>query len=388
MTVEMDNTDKLKVLFEDAQKMGLTFELPDINRSAYRFEPVTDKVIRYGLGAIKGTGENAINAIVAAREEGGAFTSLFDFCNRVDRTRLNKRTVEALIKGGAFDNLHLNRAALIASIDLAFEFAATQAANANQGGLFDMLDGPGSSTDEPPLVQATPWGIKDRLVQEKTAIGFYLSGHLFDENETEVRRFARLKIDDLIDSRDPQLLAGIVSDFRVINGRSGKLALFKLDDKSGVIEASADEGIWAEQPGLLKDDALVILQAVPRFDRFSGGMRLNVQQIWDLPSARCRFGKYLLAQVALNGSGDGPQLQAVVQQHPPKRQLLDNGDEINRGLPVRLQLLVRGAEGMQPEERLEGQLKLGEASRFYPSDAALAAWMALLPEGKTQVMYE
>ena len=77
-----------------------------------------------------------------------------------------------------------------------------------------------------------------------------------------------------------------------------------------------------------------------------------------------------------------------MQQHPPKRQLLDNGDEINRGLPVRLQLLVRGAEGMQPEERLEGQLKLGEASRFYPSDAALAAWMALLPEGKTQVMYE
>ena len=388
MTVEMDNTDKLKVLFEDAQKMGLSFELPDVNRSNYRFEPVTDKVIRYGLGAIKGTGENAINAIVTAREEGGAFTSLFDFCNRVDRTRLNKRTVEALIKGGAFDNLHLNRAALIASIDLAFEFAATQAANANQGGLFDMLDGPGSSTDEPPLVQATPWGIKDRLVQEKTAIGFYLSGHLFDENETEVRRFARLKIDDLIDSRDPQLLAGIVSDFRVINGRSGKLALFKLDDKSGVIEASADEGIWAGQPGLLKDDALVILQAVPRFDRFSGGMRLNVQQVWDLPAARCRFGKYLLAQVALNGSGDGPQLQAVLQQHPPKRQVLDDGDEISCGLLVRMQLTVKGAEGMQPEERLQGQLKLGEASRFYPNDAALSAWTALFPEGKVQVVYE
>lgn len=388
MTVEMDNTDKLKVLFEDAQKMGLSFELPDVNRSNYGFEPVTDKVIRYGLGAIKGTGENAINAIVTAREEGGAFTSLFDFCNRVDRTRLNKRTVEALIKGGAFDNLHLNRAALIASIDLAFEFAATQAANANQGGLFDMLDGPGSSTDEPPLVPATPWGIKDRLVQEKTAIGFYLSGHLFDENESEVRRFARLKIDDLIDSRDPQLLAGIVSDFRVINGRSGKLALFKLDDKSGVIEASADEGIWAGQPGLLKDDALVILQAVPRFDRFSGGMRLNVQQVWDLPAARCRFGKYLLAQVALNDSGDGPQLQAVLQQHPPKRQVLDDGDEISRGLPVRLQLTVSGAEGMQPEERLLGQLKLGEASRFYPNDAALSAWTALFPEGKVQVVYE
>ena len=113
MTVEMDDTDKLKVLFEDAQKnFGLTFEPPDVNRGTYRFEPVTDKVIRYGLGAVKGTGQHAIDAIVAAREgrgqgpQGsttGPFKSLFDFCVRVDKARLNKRTVEALIKAGAFD---------------------------------------------------------------------------------------------------------------------------------------------------------------------------------------------------------------------------------------------------------------------------------------------
>jgi len=90
MTVEMDDTDKLKVLYEDALKFGITFDPPDVNRGNYRFEPVTDKVIRYGLGAIKGTGQQAIEAIVAAREEGGSFTSLFDFCNRVDRSRLNK----------------------------------------------------------------------------------------------------------------------------------------------------------------------------------------------------------------------------------------------------------------------------------------------------------
>ena len=87
MTVEMDDTDKLKVLFEDAQKnFGLTFEPPDVNRGDYRFEPVSDKVIRYGLGAVKGTGQQAIDAIVKAREEGGPFTSLYDFCVRVDRT--------------------------------------------------------------------------------------------------------------------------------------------------------------------------------------------------------------------------------------------------------------------------------------------------------------
>ncbi|MFM2240160.1 MAG: polymerase subunit alpha, partial [Pseudomonadota bacterium] len=107
MTVEMDDTDKLKVLYEDALKFGIRFDPPDINRGTYRFEPVSDKVIRYGLGAIKGTGQQAIEAIVAARNEGGPFTSLFDFAVRVDRSRINKRTVDALIKAGAFDALQM-----------------------------------------------------------------------------------------------------------------------------------------------------------------------------------------------------------------------------------------------------------------------------------------
>ncbi|MDO8388639.1 MAG: DNA polymerase III subunit alpha, partial [Polaromonas sp.] len=226
MTVEMGDTDKLRILFEDALKMGMGFEPPDVNRGVHRFEPVSDKIIRYGLGAVKGTGQQAIDAIVAARSEGGAFKSLFDFCMRVDRTRVNKRTVEALIKAGAFDSLQLHRASMLASVDRAFDFANAAEANANQTGLFDMMDSHAASTQEPELVAATPWGIKERLSLEKTAIGFYLSGHLFDEVEREVRQFARRSIDELLDSREPQLLAGIVSDFRVINGNRGKLALF------------------------------------------------------------------------------------------------------------------------------------------------------------------
>ncbi|MDP3343815.1 MAG: DNA polymerase III subunit alpha, partial [Hydrogenophaga sp.] len=175
MTVEMDDTDKLKVLLEDAIKMGLTFESPDVNRGVSRFEPISDRVIRYGLSAVKGSGQQAIEAIVAAREGRGVgpngdtvgpFKSLFDFCARVDRSRINKRTVEALIKAGAFDAIALNRASLMASVDLAFEFGAAALANANQCSLFDMGDGDahGSSTQEPVLVQATPWGVKERLV--------------------------------------------------------------------------------------------------------------------------------------------------------------------------------------------------------------------------------
>ncbi len=382
MTVEMDDTDKLKVLFEDAQKpqwgpggsVALSFEPPDVNRGCYRFEPISDKVIRYGLGAVKGTGRQAIDAIVKARQEGGAFKSLYDFCVRVDRTKLNKRTVDALIKAGAFDSIQLNRASLIASVDRAFEFANATEANANQGGLFDMGDSHAASTQEPPLVEATPWGVKERLTFEKTAIGFYLSGHLFDEVALEVRRFVRRRIDELIDTREPQLLAGIVSDFRVINGQRGKLALFKLDDKSATIEATADEGVINAHRNLLKDDELIIVMARLQPDRFSGGFRLNVNQVWDLATARCRFGKFL--RVAVNGKA--PDVARLVREFPPRREMSDQG-ELVRGLPVRL--VVR-------RELATAELQLGEQARFFPSDAALASWMAQADKGLAQIVYE
>ncbi|MBX3610991.1 MAG: DNA polymerase III subunit alpha [Hydrogenophaga sp.] len=385
MTVEMDDTDKLKVLFEDAHKMGMAFEPPDVNRGNYRFEPVTDKLIRYGLGAVKGTGQQAIEAIVAAREgrgegpngdESGPFKSLFDFCLRVDRARINKRTVEALIKAGAFDGLHLNRAELLASLDIAFEYAATTQANAHQGGLFDMLSGDdhGSSTQTPDLVSTLPWGVKERLTHEKSAIGFYFSGHLFDEVEREVRRFARTRLVDVVDSRDPVILAGIVTDFRVINGQRGKLALFKLDDKTAVLEASADENQINLHRALLKDDELIIVQAVAQPDRFSGGLRLKIQQVWDIATARCRFGKYL--RVAVNGHA--PSVAQLVREFPPRREQTEQG-ELVRGLPVRLSLQRPGAIC---------ELQLDDRALFFPSDAALASWMAQAHEQRAEIVFD
>lgn len=378
MTVEMDDTDKLKVLFGDAQKMGIQFESPDINRGDYRFEPISATSVRYGLGAVKGTGQQAIAAIVAARKEGGPFTSLYDFCVRVDRSRLNKRTVEALIKGGAFDNLQLNRASLLASVDRAFEFAAATEANANQGGLFDMSDSHAASTQEPPLVEAMPFGVKARLVQEKTAIGFYLSGHLFDEVETEVRQFAKRKIEDLIDSREPQLLAAILSDLRVINGNRGKLIIFKLDDKTDVLEASVDEALFNANRNLLKDDELVIVQGTLQGASERFGRRFKVTQVWDLETARCKFGKYL--RVAVNGSA--PDISRMVRDFPPRREMSEQG-EVSRGLPVRLSLRRQNEVGGATAE-----LHLGEAARFFPTDAALASWMAQADRGLVQIVYE
>jgi DNA polymerase-3 subunit alpha len=393
MTVEMDDTDKLKVLFEDAIKMGLGFEPPNVNRGSSRFEPISDKLIRYGLCAIKGTGEQAIEALVAAREGRGVgpsgevvgpFKSLFDFCSRVDRSRINKRTVEALIKAGAFDTVQLNRASLLASVDRAFDFGAAALANANQGGLFDMggPDDHGSSTQEPELVQVMPWGVKERLSFEKTAIGFYLSGHLFDEVALEVRRFAKRQIEDLIDTREPQLLAGIITDFRIINGQRGKLALFKLDDKSAVIEARADEALINAQRNLLKDDELVIVMGKVQPDRFSGGMQLTVTQLWDMEQARCRFGKYLRVAVASSPGGKTPDVQRMLRDYPPRREVTEQG-ELRRGLALRLSV-----QRQADEAAAWAELQLGEGFSFFPSDAALAGWRVQADHGKAEIIYE
>ena len=380
MTVEMDDTDKLKVLYEDALRFGISFDPPDINRGEYRFDPVTDRQIRYGLGAIRGTGQQAIEALVAARKEGGPFKSLFDFCVRIDRSRINKRTVEALIKAGAFDGLHMNRAALVASIDKAFDFANAAAANINQGSLFDMLgdDSHGSSTQEPELEEVLPWGIKDRLSFEKAALGFYLSGHLFDAVESEVRQFVRRRIDDLIDSRESQLLAGVVSDLRIINGQRGKLAIFRLDDKSAVMEASADEALIHAARHVLRDDEVIVVMAKMQPDRFSGGYRLKMEQIWDLATARCRFGKFL--RVAVNGHL--PDLPRLFKEFAPVREETEHG-ELVTGLPVRLLLERRNAQVAACAE-----VALGDQARFFPSDAALASWMAQADQGRAQIVYE
>ncbi|MDM0030973.1 DNA polymerase III subunit alpha [Variovorax sp. J22P271] len=374
MTVEMDDTDKLKVLFEDAQKnFGISFEPPDVNRGNYRFEPVTDRVIRYGLGAVKGTGQLAVEAIVKAREEGGAFTSLFDFCVRVDRQRINKRTVEALIKAGAFDALQQNRASLIASVDRAFEFANATQANVAQADIFGDCEH-GSATQEPGLVDATPWGVKERLTYEKTAVGFYLSGHLFDEVEHEVRRFCKREIDELLDSREPQVIAGIVSDFRVINGQRGRLAIFKLDDKSGAIDGTADEALFNANRNVLKDDELVIVSGRLQPGRGGFEARFQVQQVWDLATARCRFGKFL--RVAVNGKA--PDIARLVKDFPPRTEQSEHG-ELLQGLGVRLSMARGGAQV---------ELQLGERAKFFPTDAALASWTAQAEAGKAAVVYE
>ena len=381
MTIEMDDTDKLKVLLNDAKLFGIAFDAPDVNSGTYRFEPVSAKRVRYGLGAVKGSGQSAVEAIVEARAEAGPFRSFFDFCARVDRKRVNKRAVEALIKAGAFDALHADRASLIASVGLGFDFADHQVVNASQGGLFDDGDH-GSSSQEPALQIAPAWGVRERLLLEKSAVGFYLSGHLFDENATEVRRFCKRQIADLVDSREPQTLAGIVSELRFVTGQRGRVAIFKLDDGSETIEAVASDELIDANKALLVEDELLIVSGKVQPDRFSGGLRLNINQVWGLAGARARFGRYLalaltLAPQAEPGSA-APPLAELVKTWPAHIAATDQGD-VCQGLALRLQISLPA---------VTAELDLGNDSRFWPTDEALARCKALAHGGRAVIVYD
>jgi DNA polymerase III subunit alpha len=383
MTIEADNTDKLKVLLADAKLFNVSFLPPDINQGTVRFEPISDSVVRYGLAAIKGTGAGAIEAIVAAREGrganegqgGGPFRSLFDFCARVDRKSVNKRAVEALVKAGAFDALHADRASALASVTLAFDWAETQDANAQQGGLFDFGDAHGSSTQEPALVHTAPWDVRERLVQEKTALGFYLSGHLFDAWRDEVRRFARNNIADLVDSREPQLLAGIVTDPRTVNGQRGRVVIFKLDDGTEALEAVVADELIEDKRDLMVEDQLVVIQGKLQPDRFTGGLRLNVMQVWDLAAARARFGRYI--SVAINGST--PPVADVLRLWPAKRLQGDQGETVQQGLAIRFRL---------QRADVTAEIELGNDARFWPCDEALGRWRSIAQGGAASIVYD
>ena len=408
MTIELDDTDKLKVLRQDAvQNFGITFDPPDINQGTWRFEPAPgregDRRIRYGLSAVKGTGRGAIEAIVAARDgigpyegQGAApFKSLFDFAARVDRSKVNKRVVEALIKAGAFDALHPDRARALASVALAFEWADDQQANALQGGLFDFGDTHGSSMHEPELLEAPVWSIRDRLMAEKMALGFYLSGHLFEQHATEVRRFVPRRIAELTESREPVLLAGIVGETKVINNHRGRLGIFRLDDQSDSVEVAVDERQLEALKDVLKEDELVVVQGRVQPDKYSG-VRLNAQQIFDLPTARARFGRYLSVTV----HGEALPVQDVLALWPPVVRSTQEGETVH-GLRVRVRVHrspPRSSPASGPQSSLggedfmplgaEGELDLGDASRFWPAEEALVRWRALAHEGQAMVVYE
>ncbi len=313
LSLAMDDTDKIKILVEDATEVcGLTLLPPDINLSVYRFTPVGDPGkkadrIRYGLGAIKGSGQNAIEAIIAARQ-GQPFTDLFDFVKRVDKRQINRRTIESLIRAGAFDAFGVDRGILLASVNFAMEYAEQAEASANQVSLFD--DPNGEPEHPPEYVKVLPWSEKQKLAEEKAALGFYLSGHLFNAYAEEARRFARTKLADLVPSREPKLIAGIISGLRTQMTQRGRMMIVTLDDASATVEVTVYSEVFEANRALFKEDEFLAVHGKISEDRFTGGLRITAEKVMGIAAARANFVKAL--RLSMNGQADAAKLRELI----------------------------------------------------------------------------
>jgi DNA polymerase-3 subunit alpha len=373
MSLAMDDTEKIKILVEDSIDVcNLTLLPPDINHSDYRFVPegaapsVTGKRvtnIRYGLGAVKGSGQGAIEAIIAARTEGGAFTDLFDFCKRVDRRQINRRTIESLIRAGAMDCFGTDRAVLLASVAFAVECADQEHASANQVSLFG---GDDSDLVAPPeYVKATAWTDKQKLSEEKTALGFYLSGHMFDTYSTEARRFARTKLADLDPSREPRMLCGVITGIRTQMTQRGKILIVSLDDKSAIVEVTVYAEVADANKKVFKEDEFLAVVGKVSEDRFTGGLRITAEKVFDLAMERIQYGHYL--SLSLPAAVPANKLADVLQ---PYRQV--------DGLLVAMRIKPQG---------VEATLQLGEEWRVAPSEALQLALEQTLGAKEVAVDY-
>ncbi len=296
MSSELDNTDQLKVFYDDAIENGIAFLPPSVNHSFYRFKPQTGKKIRYALGAIKGTGEAAVNAIVAARDAGGPFIDLFDFCERVDKHHINKRTLEALVRAGAFDEIDSNRAMLLANIGLAVENAEQKAANANQGGLFDFDE---TAIAPIQMVDTKSWNEIEKLAEEKQALGYYFSGHPFAPYAKEVRNFAKKSLASIAPADYKQWVAGFVTSVRTIMGRRGKMAIVLLEDETAKVEVVVAGSIYEQSAAMLKPDQVLLFDAKVSKDDYGGGsgVRVSVDGVYNFAQARQSFARSVTLEV-------------------------------------------------------------------------------------------
>jgi DNA polymerase-3 subunit alpha len=321
LSSEMANTDKVQFFYNDARENGIVFLPPDINLGGVRFQPTDASTIRYGLGAIKGTGESALSVILKARHgdenDGGPFTDLFDFCRRVDKRVVNRRVIEALIRAGAFDSLDDHRHKLLASVGIALEAAEQTERNALQGGLFDMA-GEGDGGVAPPTHYADVprWGERERLLNEKQALGFFLSGHPFNEYAGELAAFVKRRLDKLAAQRDPVLMAGIVISTRTQMTRRGKMAIVLLDDATKQVEVSVFNELWEAERAKIREDELLLVEGKVQNDDYTGGLRVTADRLLTLGEARGRYAKML--RLAMNGGsrdGDAQRLQRLLAPH-------------------------------------------------------------------------
>ena len=295
MTADMDNTEKVIGLVDECFRMKLKLLPPDINSGLYRFNVDEDGAIVYGIGAIKGVGEGPIEAIIEARNKGGYFKDLFDFCARLDLKKVNKRVIEKLILSGALDRLGPHRAAMMASLKDAVK-AASQHHHAESFGQSDMF---GVLTDAPEEVehkytQVPKWPEKVWLEGERETLGLYLTGHPVNAYIKELAKYTSCRLKDATPTRRDQSLtiAGLVIAARVMTTKRGtRIGLMTLDDRSGRMEVMLFSDALDRYAELLEKDKIVVVSGQVSFDDFNGGLKMSAREVMDLGSAREKYAR-------------------------------------------------------------------------------------------------
>ena len=376
LSSDMDNTDKVHSNYDDTVAQKLIVYPPDINSSDYRFAPVDDNTVAYGLGAVKGTGEAAVVNIVEARKAGGPFKSLFDFTRRVDKRLVNRRAIEALIRGGAFDALCDNRRQLLESVSDAMASAEQQLRSANQDSLF----GDDASAAMPDLLKDVPyWSLREKLNEEKASLGFYLSGHPYQEFSEELAPFIKHRLVDITPQMLPQqngngrrapplnvLLAGMVADVRIQQTRRGRMAIVKLEDGSAQLEVTLFNELYEANNPWLRSGVLMVVQGKASMDDYSGNMRVTGEEVMDFASARAAFAKRLDVNCAEQDAAIVGKLKELFTPY--------------RGGKCPVVIHYRNQTG-------SAQLKLGDAWNVTLPDGMLNDLRVLLGERNVRVVY-
>ena len=367
LSSDMDNTDKVIIFVNECQEMDLRLLPPNINTSAYFFTVDADGTILYGLGAIKGAGQAAIDIIIEERMRNGSYVDLFDFCRRVDLRKVNKRVLEAFIGSGAMDCFGYARATLMAGISQAVKFAELALKN-SEAGQGDLFGGEQYVADLPQLDKNKPeWSEAKRLQLEKSTLGLYLSGHPIHAYEEELSAFGVTRIHQLQAANQPVWVAGFIVSQRFLTTKRGdKMAFITLDDQAGRIDVAVFSDSLQQARDVLASDNLIFIEGEVSHDDFKGGLRMTAKQLLGIEDIREQFAKEMVLVV----------LSAEMTSE--KIALLDEVLAIyqGNGLPVFIEYIL-------PESRCRIRLP----KEIIPSEACLNALEMTLGKAAVKMRY-
>lgn len=315
LSSDMDRTEKIIIFLDECQAMKLHVSPPDINKSVYYFQVQSDSHLTYGLGAIKGVGEAAIENIIAARNLGGPFKDLFDFCQRIDLRKMNKRVFEALIKSGCFDTLGTHRAALIATLNQALQHAE-QALHNQTYGQHDLL-GMHTNAMTTQYIDVPAWSDEVQLQGEKETLGFYLTGHPLRRYLTELANFTTCRIAELHPAEHKTArVAGIILNIRTRQTKRGdRIAIFTLDDGTTHIEVVCFSEAYLKFRPLIVEDQMIIVDGEVGIDDFSNSPRIVARELQTIEQAREKHVKHLRINFTSTQQINAQQLKQLLSKH-------------------------------------------------------------------------